>query len=89
MSRYVDKDLLKSELMSHSESERMVYMGVFDVINCMPEADVAEVVRCKDCMWWTKGKDSLQGRCELLQNYSTGAWYCANGKTEEKSVTND
>lgn len=49
-----------------------------------PSADVAEVVRCKDCEWWTKQEDSLQGRCALMQSYPTGAWYCADGERKEK-----
>lgn len=44
-----------------------------------------ELVRCKDCKWWTKQEDSLQGRCALMQSYPTGAWYCANGERK----TND
>lgn len=45
--------------------------------------DFVEVVRCKDCEWWTKQKDSLQGRCGLNGTYPTGNWYCANGKQKE------
>lgn len=83
MNKYIDKDLLKSNLADCNESERMKYMGVFDIINEQPEADVVEVVRCKDCMWWEKGNDSLQGRCILHQSYPTGGWYCANGERKE------
>lgn len=39
-----------------------------------------EVIRCKDCDWWTKQPDSAQGRCALLGMYPTGAWYCANAR---------
>lgn len=46
-------------------------------------ADVRPVVTCAECKWWTKQEASLQGRCELLQMYPTGAWFCANGKREE------
>lgn len=49
----------------------------------LPSADVRPVVTCSDCKWWTKQEASLQGRCELLQMYPTGAWFCANGKREE------
>lgn len=49
----------------------------------IPAADVRPVVTCSDCKWWTKQESSLQGRCELLQMYPTGAWFCANGKREE------
>lgn len=39
-----------------------------------------EVIQCEDCEWWEKQKDSLQGRCELMQMYPTGAWYCGNAQ---------
>ena len=41
-----------------------------------------EIIRCKDCKWWTKQKDSLQGRCELMKMYPTGEWFCANARKE-------
>ena len=47
MKKYIDADLLKSELKDLNESERLCYMGVFDVINSQPAADVAEVVHGK------------------------------------------
>lgn len=49
----------------------------------IPAADVAPVVRCQNCMYWTKMKDSAQGRCALLCHYPTGGWYCANGERKE------
>ena len=45
-----------------------------------PEEDVIEIVRCKDCEWWTKQEYSAQGRCTLMGIYPTGAWYCGNGR---------
>ena len=53
------------------------------VIEAIPTADVRPVVTCGECKWWTKQEASLQGRCELLQIYPTGAWFCANGKRGE------
>lgn len=41
MSRYIDKDLLISDLKSLDESKWLEYMGVFDVINSQPESDIA------------------------------------------------
>ena len=49
----------------------------------IPAADVVPVVRCQNCMYWTKMKDSAQGRCALLCHYPTGGWYCANGERKE------
>lgn len=45
----------------------------------LPTAQL-EIIRCKDCEWWKKQKDSLQGRCELMRMYPTGAWYCGNAR---------
>ena len=39
-----------------------------------------EVVRCRDCVFWEKKTNSLQGRCCLFQIYPTGTWFCANGR---------
>lgn len=57
--------------------------SVIRVIEAIPAADVRPVVTCAECKWWTKQEASLQGRCELLQMYPTGAWFCANGKEED------
>lgn len=43
MKKYIDADLLKSDLKNINESERLYYMGVFDVINSQPSADAEEV----------------------------------------------
>lgn len=40
----------------------------------------SEVIHCKDCEWWTRQDKSLQGRCELMQMYPTGKWYCGNAQ---------
>ena len=37
-----------------------------------------EIIRCKDCKFWTKQEASLQGRCAWFGMYPTGGWYCAN-----------
>ena len=42
-----------------------------------------DIVRCKDCDWWTKQEDSLQGRCALLQMYPTGGWFCGSARRRE------
>ena len=55
---------------------------IADAIMALPSAQ-PEIIRCKDCEWWEKQKDSLQGRCELMQMYPTGAWYCGNAQRRE------
>ena len=49
-----------------------------------PEANWVRVVRCKDCDWWTKQEDSLQGRCDRYGVYPTGYWYCAAARERRK-----
>lgn len=41
--KYIDVDLLKSELKDLNESERLYYMGVFDIINSQPIVDAKKV----------------------------------------------
>lgn len=53
-----------------------------DVIEQMPSAENT-IIQCKDCKWWEKQEDSLQGRCCLMQMYPTGGWYCANARAAE------
>ena len=65
------------------ENAKVPLNVVIQNIKDMPSADVRPVVTCSDCKWWTKQEASLQGRCELLQMYPTGEWFCANGKREE------
>lgn len=48
-----------------------------------PTIDAVPVVRCKDCKFWKKQKDSLQGRCILMDHCSAGECYCWNGKLKE------
>ena len=45
-----------------------------------------ELVRCKDCRWWTKQEASLQGRCDAYGMYPTGEWYCARGEREDDGM---
>lgn len=49
MSRYIDKDKLLDDLNWHAPGEYKA--KVTGVITKQPEADVVEVVRCKDCKY--------------------------------------
>ena len=72
--------------MSNDNGEDILYRTVLATTKAirgyckiLPSAQ-PEIIRCKDCEWWKKQKDSLQGRCELMQMYPTGAWYCGNAQ---------
>lgn len=47
------------------------------------EIEMSELILCKDCEFWKQEKNSLQGRCCLLQMYPTGEWFCGNAKRKE------
>ena len=47
------------------------------------ESPLRPVVTCGRCRFWTKQKDSAQGRCELSGIYPTGGFFCANGREKE------
>lgn len=55
----------------------------------IPTADVAEVVRFKDCVWWeTRTFGSTIGRCEnphngLVNEYSEENDFCSCGERKE------
>lgn len=88
MAEYVDKAVVVDMLRTKAELGRAsgygtCYDNAAKMVKLLPAADVAPVVRCKDCTYWTKIKDSAQGRCALFCHYPTGSWYCANGERKE------
>lgn len=80
MSRYIDADEIKRAVERWDMQDLYLPVHFLDLLKDVPTADVVELVRCKDCTWWTKQEDSIQGRCELGGFYPTGEWYCANGE---------
>lgn len=52
-------------------------------IEKLPSAQ-PEIIRCKDCDWWTKQEASLQGRCARYGIYPTGEWFCAGAKRRKE-----
>ena len=77
-TEFIDKCLEHEEKLQSVERETLI--AVKKYLDSIPAADVQHVVLCRDCEWWTKQKASLQGRCELLQMYPTGTWFCAYGE---------
>ena len=57
MSRYIDADALRLVVFNHAnrqyckgnDDEEKAFIHCLYLIDCMPTADVVEVVRCKDC----------------------------------------
>lgn len=62
--------------------------SAIDSINNLPTADVVEVIRCKDCEYWTgKNPDSNKGvgYCKCNDEYFNDDDYCSYGERK----TND
>lgn len=53
------------------------------------ETKTKPLLHCKDCIYWTKQSNSLQGRCALSGSYPTGAWYCANAERRANNATDE
>lgn len=90
------KDCIHENVCLHRvniQTDTYAYMGVkYDTEKCehfMPTADVAEIVRCKDCKWWeARTHGSTIGRCEnplngLYNEYSDFADFCSYGERKE------
>ncbi len=79
-----DKLFRYAYIYGHKEELERLAKEQNENIECTRK-DFIKVIRCKDCKWWSKEKDSLQGRCALLQMYPTGEWYCANAERKENA----
>lgn len=78
--RLIDATALKKQYIETDKWGKIIL--ILDVVNA-PTIDAEPIVRCKDCEYWTKQSNSLQGRCALSGSYPTGAWYCANAERRE------
>lgn len=68
---YESLNRIKSYLhQQHSEYSTMMFWEVEDFIETLPAADVVEVVRCKDCKYYTEGK--LLGPTKFCYYYQIG-----------------
>lgn len=74
--------LIRQNKDTHEDCQGAIHYN----IGCEHSAQIVEqmkgqeIIRCKDCDWWTKQPDSAQGRCALLGVYPTGAWYCGTAR---------
>lgn len=71
MKNYIDVDLLKSELEDLNESRRFYYMGVFDIINSQPTADIAAKL------------ESDSEHCDILYKFVLDLINCQKAEIEE------
>lgn len=74
MARYIDADKFIEWLdAGHLRSANEICLSennVLKMIKAQPTADAVEVVRCKDCLYWEKGKD-YEPYCNHFRNMMT------------------
>lgn len=97
MAEYIDKEALFAEfdrlgLGENSFVEKIFSDGVRTIIACMPAADVAPVVRCKECKHWkpsgSKAVNSFSdmeyiGGCEFTNYCRRESDFCSYGERKE------
>lgn len=84
MKEYIERGELLKEL------ERFPHLGTAgSIVRGMKKADVAPVVRCKDCQWWeARSFGSLVGRCNnplngLVSEYLDDEDFCSYGERKD------
>ena len=102
-NQYIERENTKRELLSWAVSinhpEYLIKDDALHIIDSMPAADVAEVLRCRDCKYWGDEDGKLQhsdgvlfARCKvhnyLIDGRHTG-WcptendFCSYGERKE------
>lgn len=57
MSRYIDRDAVRRAIQEYCFSPKEITpVGIAKVVMSVPTVDVVEVVRCKDCKWYSVAK---------------------------------
>ena len=101
MAEYIAREALDAEIRRQIDECKPMSDGRFygasflATIECAPAADVARVVRCKDCCYWNR-KYTTVGECEKLadRDQEGGAQFdcdtedddfCSYGKRKENT----
>lgn len=95
-------ELMKKEAAEMSESfealggESGIYAEAYEdaanMLQDMPAADVAEVVRCKGCKYWQRHTgvvDSPNGHCFYLETCTNGNDFCSYGEYQTNTGGNN
>lgn len=99
MAKLIDKDAVMNTLRKIQVIQSMDIVqevafaegvdAAIAVVDVSPAVDAVEVVRCKDCVYWTRvGKHS--GKCPFLigeHQYASDDHYCSCGERREEDGT--
>lgn len=93
MRKYIDADELKKVFRDTEDAEytRWTLSGVIGEIDDIEAADVAEVVRCKDCIMYKRDKELAEANycdpnvyCGLLRTEMTEDGFCSYGRRKDE-----
>ena len=78
MAEYIDREAVFHAM-------KMDVRPPFAVVRDFPAADVAPVVRCKDCLWRGREECAMFYRCECGEQHTweTDNDFCSYGEREE------
>ena len=97
MSRYIDANEKLTITVYDDEHEENIdhYMTIEEILDtytsegCPPTADVVEIVRCKDCVYWEQATDN-SGNCNrAFEITAYEGDYCSYAERGEDDKGND
>lgn len=66
------------------KNDELLSVDVRRIICESPKVDAVEVVRCRDCKWWTgEMLNYFPGYCLNINKCMAENWYCASGEMRE------
>ena len=75
MSEYIEREALKEMILSNNKP---LETAICSVIDSVPAADVAPVVRCRDCEQYVAGEIGY-GKCNFFKTARFSEFYCRYG----------
>ena len=92
MAEYIDKQAL-NEYINKRLNNSVIKGWIKSIINKIPTADVAEVVRCKDCKYFEvyypikeKDKEPIKAHyCKLYNSDRKQIDFCSYGERKEEN----
>lgn len=83
-NQYINREAAKRELLSWAVSinhpEYLIKDDALHIIDSFPAADVAEVVRCRDCKYHEEEGIEMVYCPNMIGGWVENEWFCANGK---------
>ena len=70
MKEYIERAALKRELAPYEENDFSQQMDVIlAIVDAQPAADVVEVVRCRECQWYSAGANDSESWSDCTFRY--------------------